>query len=317
MLAGISITCFAASYALAWALELVRVVLRRRTPLVLVLAAGVAGLTAQTLFLWHRATTTAASPLSSWYDWYLVAAWVLALLYFYLALVYPRNALGVFVLPCVLLLVGLATTTGSQEPFPRAEAARTWGWLHGGLLLVGAVMGLCGFVFGVLYLWEARRLRRHRLPPRGIGLPSLEWLQAANERTLVASVLLLVLGFLAGVVSNLVNDALVSWSDPVVWSSAVLCVWMVVVALFQALYKPARTGRKVAYLTVASFLLLVAILALIKLADPTHGGPTRDAQSGAAAIRAVARVQSARPSVGRLCGVGRPEHNGGCAGGGP
>jgi ABC-type uncharacterized transport system permease subunit len=272
MFAGISVTCFVASYTLAWLLELGRVALGRRAPVVLVLIAGAAGLTAHTLFLWHRAVSADRSPLSSWYDWYLVAAWVLALLYLYLAAVYPRNTLGVFVLPGVLLLVGVAMATASQQPFPEPEAAHLWGWLHGGLLAVGSVVALCGFVFGLLYLWQARRLRRHRLAPSGIRLPSLEWLEATNERTLIACVLLLGLGFLAGVISNLVNHTLVSWTDPVVWSSALLCGWMVIVAVFQAVYRPARVGRKVAYLAVASFLLLLLTLAVIKLVDPSHGG---------------------------------------------
>src|SRR5687767_4301461 len=145
MLSGISITCFAASYALAWLLELWRV--WRRTRLggrALVLAAGGAGLFAQTLFLWHRAATT-ASPLSSWFDWYLLAAWVLAALYLYLAWFHPENALGLFVLPCVLCLVGVATLTASRDPFPRAQAAHVWGWVHGVFLLLGCVAVLCGF----------------------------------------------------------------------------------------------------------------------------------------------------------------------------
>jgi hypothetical protein len=48
----------------------------------------------------------------------------------------------------------------------------------------------------------------------------------------------------------------VLWSDPVVISSGVLFLWLVAVMIFESFYKPARQGRKVAYLTMASFVFL-------------------------------------------------------------
>ena len=43
------------------------------------------------------------------------------------------------------------------------------------------------------------------------------------------------------------------WSDPVVISLAVMFAWLVAAELFRAFYPAARRGRKVAYLTTASF----------------------------------------------------------------
>jgi ABC-type transport system involved in cytochrome c biogenesis permease subunit len=271
MIAGISVTCFAASYAIAWVLEALRVANSTRARRAGALLFTVAGLTAHTLFLSQRAMGDSQSPMSSWYDWYLLAAWALAALHLYLAVARARQPVGLFILPCVLALVGVALVTASDAPFPRAESQRIWGWVHGLLLLAGSVAVLAGFVFGVMYLWQARRLKHNRLPRPGLRLPSLEWLERMNERMILASVFMLGLGFLAGIVSNLVNHTLVPWTDPVVWSSSILAAWMAAVAVFQAVYRPARVGRKVAYLTVFSFLFLLVTLGILKLTDTSHG----------------------------------------------
>jgi hypothetical protein len=49
----------------------------------------------------------------------------------------------------------------------------------------------------------------------------------------------------------------------VVLSSTALLVWLAIASAFEYLYKPARAGRKVAYLTVASSILLGLVLILV------------------------------------------------------
>jgi hypothetical protein len=51
----------------------------------------------------------------------------------------------------------------------------------------------------------------------------------------------------------------------VVISSAILLCWLVTVLLFEYFYKPARQGRKIAYLTVASFVFLALVLGIVIL----------------------------------------------------
>ena len=77
ILSGISLICFAASYAVAWLIEVWQLsapsTLRRGLALGFVLA----GLVAHTLYLAYRAFELSASPLSSSFDWCLVTAWLL------------------------------------------------------------------------------------------------------------------------------------------------------------------------------------------------------------------------------------------------
>ena len=78
MLSGVSIVCFASSYAVALGLEITRLFFRSGIRGILLIGFGAAGLLAHTIFLACRAASASGSPLSSMRDWYLLAAWVLA-----------------------------------------------------------------------------------------------------------------------------------------------------------------------------------------------------------------------------------------------
>ena len=156
-----------------------------------------------------------------------------------------------------------------------------WGTIHGAFLLLGTVTVMIGFVAGLMYLMQAVRLKRKHLSSGGIQLPSLETLEHVNGRVVLASALMVGVGFLAGIILNLIGGKTqLPWTDPVVWSSGLMLGWLVAAALFNALYKPARHGRKVAYLTVANFVFLVISLGMLLLVNTQHGGRYRaDASS--------------------------------------
>jgi len=134
----------------------------------------------------------------------------------------------------------------------------------------------------VMYLLQAYRLKHKKLPPQGFRLPNLEWLEHLNLRAIVISALMLTAGFLSGTVLNLVNHRLevdeLPWSDPVIWTSCLLLAWLATAAVFGVVYRPARQGRKVAYLTVASFLFLVLALGL-RLLLPSGHSPRGEMQN--------------------------------------
>ena len=268
MLSGISILCFAASYTVSLVLEATRLLFRARARNIVMLAFAAAGFIAHTIFLGMqaRAGLAAGHPLSSWYDWCLFAAWVLAAAYLVITFSHPRFALGVFLLPLVLALIGVAYLFEDVPAFSPDRATQMWGMFHGVALLLGTVGVAMGFVAGVMYLVQAYRLKQ-KLPPRsGLELPSLEWLQRANSLALLVSSFLIVLGLVAGTALNLVkhtSDASSTpWNDSVVWGSGILLLWLIAALLFNRLYKPAREGRKVAYLTVASFLFVILAISM-------------------------------------------------------
>jgi ABC-type uncharacterized transport system permease subunit len=284
-LSGISVFCFAASYATALLLEISRLFFQSRVRGAVLLGFAGAGLLAHTLFLAYRSTSS--SPLSSEFDWYLLAAWGLTAMYVYLAYSFPRKAVGLFILPLVLALIAVAEFAARRTPFPRSQASQFWGTIHGAFLLLGVITVLGGFVAGLMHLVQSYRLKHKLRPMQGLQLPSLEWLERVNTRAIFISAIMLVVGFLSGVVLNLVNRRedggdFLHWNDPVIWSSGLLLAWLLAAAAFSVAYRPARQGRKVAYLTVASFVFLAIAMGIWLSSSSEHGpGSGKNAERGA------------------------------------
>jgi Cytochrome C assembly protein len=280
-LSGVSIVCFLCSYGVALALEISRLYFRLPVRIIILFAFLGIGLLTHAIYLGAGASRPDAAPFSTWHDWCLVAAWLLAAVYFVSELRRPATTQGVFFLPVVLALIAAAWFLRHEPPFARHESLRAWGMVHGICLLVGTTAVAVGFVGGLMYLVQSDRLRKKIPPKEGLKLPTLEWLQVFTERMLVISSAMIGLGLMTGVIMNTVSHANetanIPWTDPVVWSSAILFSWLAAMSIFNTLYRPARQGRKVAYLVVASFLFLAIELGIVFFAPSKHTSSSKPA----------------------------------------
>lgn len=265
---------FIGCYLLALGMEVLRLRFPHHRWRVLAVLLAVAGVAVETWYLGARAVAASASPLSSPHDWYLLAGWALAVLYLFTSVYRSHIAFGLFLLPLTLGLT-IAGQFADPHPFARERASRFWGNIHGTFLLLGTVAVTVGFVAGLMYLVQSYRLKKKRLPSSGFRLPSLEWLEMVNTRSLTYSVLLVGIGVIAGMVLNRIrvagNEKPLPWYDPVVMTTTLMFVWLVIAELFRLVYRAARRGRKVAYLTLASFLFLVIALGSLLLLKSGHG----------------------------------------------
>ncbi len=273
-MSGVSITCFAASYSVVLLLELSRLLFRSGIRGAIMLGFAAAGLLAHTIYLAERAASASGYPLSSEQDWYMVAAWILAGFYLYLTAYHRNNAFGVFLLPLVLGLVAAGSWLADPTPFERRPALLVWGIVHGTSLMLATVAVLVGFAAGLMYLAQARRLKKKLPPARGRRLPSLEGLQDLNSRSVGVAMVLLGVGILAGVILNMIyiqsEGSRLDWTDPVVLATVFMFCWLVVSGGVSTFYKPVRKGRKVAYLTVLSFVFLICLLTIGFFFDTEH-----------------------------------------------
>jgi ABC-type transport system involved in cytochrome c biogenesis permease subunit len=273
MLSGISVTCFASSYAVALCLELTRLVFRSGVRGAIMVGFAGAGLFAHTVFLYHRAVRASGPPLSSERDWYLLATWGLAAIYLYLTYYHRKTPVGLFVLPLVLGLLAWAALVADPQPFPRAPASQIWGIIHGVSVLLGTLAILIGFAAGLMYLRQTHRLKRKLAPQSGLRLPSLEWLERTNSRAIGIALGMFLVGIFSGMVLNLVRDtSRVPWYDPVVLSTLLMSGWLGVSVAGGVWYQPVRRGRKVALLTIVSFVFLALVLAAQLCPRTQHGG---------------------------------------------
>ena len=273
MLSGVGVICFVASYLVAFALELTRLFFRSGIRGAALLGFAGAGLIAHSAYLYYQLADVPGSPLSSQRDWYYLAAWVLVVLYLYLTYFHPKTPFGLFILPLVLGLIGVGRFLADAEPFARGPASVAWGTIHGISLLLAVVTVLAGFVAGLMYFVQAHRLKAKHPPGRGPRLPSLEWLQRTNGRSMLVSMLFWGLGIVSGKVLTAINAIeKVPWNDPVVLATYGLFFWLLAAVVIDASYKPARSGRKVAYQTMISFVFLLIVLAVMLFSSSDHGG---------------------------------------------
>jgi ABC-type uncharacterized transport system permease subunit len=273
----ISITCFTASYLVVLALEISRVFFDVSLRKFVRVGFATAGLFAHTVYLVVQGKLELDSGgiwLSSWFGWCLAAAWILAAAYLWISIRQSKSVMGLFLMPVILVLIGAGIQFGSEDQFSVGRAKTIWNMVHGSSLLLGTAIVALGFVFGIVYLLQANRLKKKVHQSRNFRLPSLEWLQRSCEFSLVASTILLAVGLVSGIALNLINQVVdveqsfyppgtIAWSDPVVWSSGVLFAWLLIVSIFNAFYRPSRRGRKVAYLVVTSFVFLVLELVIV------------------------------------------------------
>jgi hypothetical protein len=178
-------------------------------------------------------------------------------------------------MPMVLGLIGTAWFVVSPEPFARKPASLIWGGIHGVSIGLAATSLLLGFAIGLMYLRQDHRLK-HKIPPgRGLKLPSLEWLQSAAVRSMVASTVLVAVGVLTGLLLNLIHrqelgDRL-PWFDPFILGTTLLFVWLLFSVHLSYLFRQTRRGRLVACLAVLGFVILTVVLTVGLFMNSRHG----------------------------------------------
>lgn len=296
--AKVSVFCFLASYLAAFGIDLARLVKRWPVARWIGLAFGVAGFLAQTGYLLIRGRQENLPPLlSSPHDWLLVLAWIVVLLYLFLTWADRELAVGLFLLPVVLLFVG-ASYFVSKQPNSLIAGSRGLAMLHASLLVIGIAGVVGGFMLSLMYVVQHRRLKQHHASQPGVALPSLSRLARWNWWAVVISVPLLTLGLGSGVALGLKSQkagAALSFSDPVVIGHSV--VWLAMMSLFVWLLTTRRsTGKQVAALTLwAGGFLLVILIGLQVLSggglSSFHGG------TGISGFERQCRVQSAECKV--------------------
>jgi ABC-type uncharacterized transport system permease subunit len=283
-LSEISITCVLASYFVVLVLELLRLFGRIPGRGLFVIGMMSVGLFTHICYLMLRATASEGAEggsqemglLATWSDWSLLLALGLAIAFFVLYLRRPDTIISFFFLPAVMGLLGLAIALGNRPPFSRTEAIEVWRSVHAIAMMVGSIAVLIGFLAGIMYLVQSRRLKQKRAGS-SFRLPTLESLGRLNRRCLVGSTIAVGIGLIAGVVMNLNRWGSVGWTDQGVLLSTLLLVWLLVATGVEYFYAPASRGRKAVYLTLASGGFLV--LAMIGVLTTSHGQSEQDSPS--------------------------------------
>jgi hypothetical protein len=262
---NVTLLCFFASYLAALLLELSQ--FARPSPVARWAAIGftAAGLLAHTIYLLVRSRNSQLPPLlSSTHDWLLVLSWLAVVMDLAVVLWDRRLALGLFVLPPVVVMVGAARFVSQQPEMLQGDLY----WLsmvHASCLVLGMAGVFACLVLSGMYLAQHRRLKSKQSGGEELQLFSLERLSRWNWWAVIVSVPVLTIGMALGLVLSYRSQGTAS---PVPLTQAGFgvtgIVWLRMAVLFGWLLTSRKPGgRIVAWRTVwACGLLLVTLLVL-------------------------------------------------------
>ncbi len=241
----------------------------------------VMGLIAHSIFLVNQFTLTAMDGerpqlLANWFQWAVLGAWGLALSCTLLTIRNPNGSMGLFLIPMVLILIGLAQFMVSAPAFELDTTVNLWRAIHGVSLLVGTMFIVFGLAFGLMYLFQSHRLKLRSQKRSRIKLPTLEFLQSMNRLSLLASALGVAVGLLSGVMMNFNQQGHVAWLSGETVFTFALFVWVTIAALLEMTTGSSLGGRRSAYLVIANFIFLVVVMTSVLFSS--HGQPSKPAQ---------------------------------------
>jgi len=253
---GITHYCIGLSYLTAFGLETYQMVRHAWWSRVAGIVFVVAGLLAHTIFLAYHQPTPAAPDGSL-----LLLAWVFAVFYLYGILhseIYPW---AWFVLPLVLILVGLSfffTDSGNING-SWFSGEHFWGMFHGTLVLLASVGITLAFLASLMYLVQSERLKKKLNPIGGVQLLSLERLERINRRAINLAFPLLTAGLLVGALQAWRNPRdWGNWTDPKMIST--IGLWLVGLLMLYLRYGAHVRGRRLAWITILAFVVMLVAL---------------------------------------------------------
>lgn len=268
--------CFLLSYLVVLAIEASRFVVRVPGRTILVISMLGAGLFAHSIFLANQLTVVSeidGQPqlLVNWFQWIVLAAWGLAVACLFLTLRDPNRSMGLFMIPVVLVMIGISTLFQESEPFSPQTTIGIWKTIHGVSLLVGTMFICFGVAFGIMYLLQSNRLKNLSARTSSIKLPSLEFAHSMNRLSLFVSSASLAVGVLSGVILNVSRDGPIDWTSGSILFPFALFLWTLTATCFELLSTSSLGGRRSAILVIANFVFLSLVMIVVWLSS--HGQP--------------------------------------------
>jgi len=221
-----------------------------------------AGLATHYFALLERAHALHAVPYEDLYGSMSLLAWFLALTYLGLELLHRERAMGAFVLPLVLLLLGLELVVVPQGA-PKSPARGSVFALHVTSNILAYSAFTLSFVYSAVYLVQDRLLRGRRPGAVVWRLPALNDLERMARSGVWVGLGSLVLGIVCGMVVDQRLTGQMSSLDPkVVISFLILAFYGVY--LWSA-RSPAWRGARASLLCIASYFTVVFSYTVVNL----------------------------------------------------
>lgn len=297
----INIVSFTICYLLAFLLELFR--WRWRSPILrpVILLITLAGLILNSIYISYNYLFRNDHLITSMGGWFFVLVLILGCVYLYTLLIKRKSYFGIFFFPMIFILTAIAASVRSIN-FPEHETGACIRGFHGVFLLLSALFMVSGFLFGLLYLIQKRRLRKKASLSGAIPLPSLETLEKLNLRALRISTVSLGFGIISGFYIQwiLTSQAIVKSGllDPMILGTLILFLLMTIFLHLISRTSLFKGGDAPALTAIGSFVFFFAFLLLGVFFSGRHWqeiAPLNDKAPGSTAPKSPGRDSSDPP----------------------
>jgi ABC-type uncharacterized transport system permease subunit len=221
-----------------------------------------AGLATHYFALMERSYALHAVPYEDLYGSMSLLAWFLAFTYLGLELLHRERAMGAFVLPLVLLLLGLELVAVPLA-VPKPPARGSLFALHVTSNILAYSAFTLSFVYSAIYLLQDRMLRARRPGAMMWRLPALDDLERMARSGVWVGLAGLLLGIVCGMlVDQRLTGQMSGWDPKVLISFLILGCYTVY--LWSA-RSPAWRGARASLLCVASYFAVVFSYTVVNL----------------------------------------------------
>jgi ABC-type uncharacterized transport system permease subunit len=261
----ISVICFFSSYGLAFLGEAMYTVKQWKWTRLPALAWTIIGLVLHTIYLLNRHEVSQLPPLlASTHDWWLVLAWLAVVIYLVAALRNPNQGLGIFLLPCAMLIIALSFGLNHKTSQQLQSGQQFLTMLHASSLVLGFAGLFTAIVTSIMYLIQHLKLKKQMkwTVLNRLELPSLEKLVTWNHWSITTVAITLTIGLATGVILAIERHnqgKAISLVDPFIISY--LLMWAALLAVYLwTITRKNRSGRHIAFLTLWAcvFVLVIA-----------------------------------------------------------
>lgn len=225
-----------------------------------IMGALVLGFVFQTVWLSERGAVVGRCPLGTLFDILVFLSWSVMLLYLLTGTTYRLSLMGVLTSPLCFLLQGAALLMPTPVVARATAPARPWLEVHAAVSLIAYGAFALAAIAGVMLLVQERQLKTRRLHAFFYHFPPIHDLAGANRRLIYVGFTLLSVGLLAGLINGMAHAGVLRVVS--------LGVWLLYAFLCVALRGESISWRKVSWLAIGAFSILLMTVWAVQIAVP-------------------------------------------------
>lgn len=212
------------------------------------------GLITQTIAIAIRWYSAGFIPISEPFESLFLFVWFIAIIYFALEHLSRMKQLGVIVMPLLMVLLGIAWSRYTAPSQMSAAVQNAWTVLHFSIAYFAYGGYTISAAFGVLYILQEYRLKRHLTSRLLARLPSLEELDSFGTAAVAFAEPFMTMSIIMGMIRAQQLGS--PWlGDPLIIST--FLIWAVYALYLLADWFWGWKGRRGAYLAIGGFVLIL------------------------------------------------------------